>query len=106
MESVGKAKAEVTEETINSINPFVEVEALNQELTPKNVQSIVEGSDIVVDALDNLMARILTTRKAVELGIPFVHGAIHGTMFFLEPTYTYIFTFTFIKVRYVGFYIE
>lgn len=80
MESIGKPKAEVTQKTINSINPFVEVEAFNQELNQENVQSIVEDSDIVVDALDNLMARILTTRKAVELGIPFVHGAIHGTM--------------------------
>lgn len=80
MDSIGKAKVEVTKETVNSINPFVKVEAFNQELNEKNVQKIVENSDVVVDALDNLIARILTSRKAAELGIPFVHGAIHGTM--------------------------
>ncbi|MBP2046982.1 HesA/MoeB/ThiF family protein [Methanobacterium aggregans] len=80
MDSIGKAKVDVTKETVNSINPFVKVEALNQELNEKNVETIVKNSDVVVDALDNLIARILTTRKAAELEIPFVHGAIHGTM--------------------------
>lgn len=80
MESIGKPKTEVTKEIVKAINPFVEVEALNQELNEKNVEKTIENSAVVVDALDNLIARILISRKAAELGIPFVHGAIHGTM--------------------------
>jgi len=77
---VGRPKTEVTRETIQSINPFVDVDVFNTELNESNVEEIVEGSSIVVDALDNLKTRIITSRMAMQLGIPFVHGAIHGTM--------------------------
>ncbi|MCE7699163.1 MAG: HesA/MoeB/ThiF family protein [Methanobacterium paludis] len=79
-ESIGRPKTEVTKEIISSITPFTEVEAFNTELNENNVQKIVEGSDVIVDALDNIISRILTSRCTVKLGIPFVHGAIHGTM--------------------------
>jgi molybdopterin-synthase adenylyltransferase len=79
-ESIGRPKTEVTKEIISSITPFTEVEAFSTELNENNVQKILEGSDVIVDALDNIISRILTSRCAVKLGIPFVHGAIHGTM--------------------------
>jgi molybdopterin-synthase adenylyltransferase len=80
MDSVGRAKTEVTKEVICSINPFVEVETFNTELNKENVDEIVEGSSVVVDALDNIEARIIASRSSLKHEIPFVHGAIHGTM--------------------------
>ena len=97
MERVGQAKTEVTKEIIESINPFVEVETFNTELNQENVDEIVAGSSVVVDALDNLTSRIITSRCALKLQIPFVHGAIHGTMgqitTFTSETPTYEETF-------------
>ena len=97
MERVGQAKTEVTKEIIETINPFVEVETFNTELNQENVDEIVAGSSVVVDALDNLTARIITSRCALKLQIPFVHGAIHGTMgqitTFTSETPTYEETF-------------
>jgi len=97
MERVGQAKTEVTKEIIETINPFVEVETFNTELNQENVDEIVAGSSVVVDALDNLTARIITSRCAFKLQIPFVHGAIHGTMgqitTFTSETPTYEETF-------------
>lgn len=78
--SVGKSKTEVTQETLRGINPFTEIEAIEEELNADNVKEIIEGSDIVIDALDNLVSRIHVSRCAQELEIPFIHGAIHGTM--------------------------
>jgi molybdopterin-synthase adenylyltransferase len=80
MESIGRPKVQVTAEILSSINPLLKIEALNQELNQDNVKKILKGSDLVVDALDNLISRILTSRCAFKLGIPFIHGAIHGTM--------------------------
>jgi molybdopterin-synthase adenylyltransferase len=80
MDRIGQAKTEVTGEIIKSINPFVEVEIFNTELNQENVEDILKGSTVVVDALDNLKARIITSRATMKLKIPFVHGAIHGTM--------------------------
>ncbi len=78
--SVGKSKTQVTKETIQAINPFLNVEAFEGELNGSNVEKIVSGSDVVIDALDNLVSRIILSRCAMELNIPFIHGAIHGTM--------------------------
>ncbi|MGB9201072.1 HesA/MoeB/ThiF family protein [Methanobacterium sp.] len=80
MDRLGQSKTEVTKEIIKSINPFVEVETFNTELDEENVDDIIQNSTIVVDALDNLKARIITSRSALKQKIPFVHGAIHGTM--------------------------
>jgi molybdopterin-synthase adenylyltransferase len=97
MDRVGQYKTEVTKEIISSINPFMEVEAFNTELNETNVDGIIENCSVVVDALDNLKARIITSRSALKQKIPFVHGAIHGTMgqittFTSEtPTYEEIF---------------
>jgi molybdopterin-synthase adenylyltransferase len=77
---VGQAKTDVTKKIIGSINPFVEVETYNTEMNESNVYEIFSDSDIVVDALDNLKTRVISSRCAMKLEIPFVHGAIHGTM--------------------------
>jgi molybdopterin/thiamine biosynthesis adenylyltransferase len=80
MDTIGRAKTDVTKEIISSINPFVKVETFHTELNQENVEDIIKGSSVVVDALDNLTARIISSRCAFNLKIPFVHGAIHGTM--------------------------
>lgn len=80
IESIGRSKTEVTEEKLLSINPSLEIEAFNEELNETNVYKILDGSEIVIDALDNLLTRIIVSRCAKELDIPFIHGAIHGTM--------------------------
>jgi molybdopterin-synthase adenylyltransferase len=80
IDRVGQSKTEVTKEIISSINPFIEVETFNTELNEQNVDEIIGKSSIVVDALDNLKARIITSRSSLKHEIPFVHGAIHGTM--------------------------
>ena len=91
--SVGKSKVETTYETLKSINPFTNIEAIEEEVNEDNVERIVKDSDIVIDALDNLITRITVSRHARDLDIPFIHGAIHGTMgqvtVFTKDTPTY-----------------
>lgn len=78
--SVGKSKVNTTYETLKSINPFTNIEAVEEEVGEDNVRKIIKDSDIVIDALDNLVTRIIVSRHANDLDIPFIHGAIHGTM--------------------------
>jgi len=80
IKNIGKSKTKITEYEIRSINPFLEVEAFDEELNNKNVSRIINGSDLVVDGLDNLLSRVIVSRCAKKLDIPFIHGAIHGTM--------------------------
>ena len=46
----------------------------------ENDKSKKVSTDIVIDALDNVLTRVIVSRKANELGIPYIHGAIHGTL--------------------------
>lgn len=93
IDNIGKEKSEVTKEKIRLINPYVKVNAFNEELNEKNLNKVIGKCDIVIDALDNLFTRVLISRFAEEKKIPFVHGAIHGTMgqvtVFTEKTKNY-----------------
>lgn len=77
--NIGKNKTEITAKKIRSVNPIVEIDVYNEELVEDNVYDILRNSKVVVDALDNLISRIIVSRCASELNIPFIHGAIHGT---------------------------
>lgn len=80
IKSIGRPKTEVTKKELQSINPSIKIEAFNEELNNENVHQILKSSEIVIDALDNLLTRIIVSRYAKETDIPFIHGAIHGTM--------------------------
>ncbi len=77
---VGIAKSEVAKEKVRLINPYVKVTSFNEHVDEKNIDKIVSNSDIVIDALDNVLTRVIASRKASEKKIPFIHGAIHGTL--------------------------
>lgn len=74
-----KDKTEVTKEKIRLINPYVEVNAKNVKVDEDNVAELIGDVDIIIDALDNLVTRIIVSRYAKEKNIPFIHGAINGT---------------------------
>ncbi len=77
-ETIGKNKAEVAKEIILKINPAVHVKPYPIHLTPENAHELLKGSDVVVDALDNVEARFIAQEAAQKLRIPFVHGALAG----------------------------
>ncbi len=77
-ENLGKSKALEAIEQMSRINSEIVLIAIEDLLTAENAGSIIDGCDIVVDALDNTAAR-LALEDACELeGIPLVHGAIGG----------------------------
>lgn len=78
--NIGLPKSEVAKETVRLTNPYVKTAAFNEQLTEENVDSLIGDAEIIVDAVDNLITRIIVSRYARENDIPFIHGAIHGTM--------------------------
>ena len=63
---------------VRAINPLTDVEAFDVMLDGTNAESLVTGTDLVLDALDNLQGRFLLAEVAHRLGIPFLHGAANG----------------------------
>jgi molybdopterin/thiamine biosynthesis adenylyltransferase/rhodanese-related sulfurtransferase len=74
---VGEPKVESARQTINGLNPDVDVEIFNERLTSDNIMSVFEGYDLVVDGGDNFPTRYLVNDACVKLGIPNVHGSVY-----------------------------
>jgi molybdopterin/thiamine biosynthesis adenylyltransferase len=78
--NIGQAKSEAAAERVCKINPYVEVTSFTEHVDGENIDELIRDSDIVIDALDNILTRVIVSRKAREYRIPFIHGAIHGTL--------------------------
>jgi adenylyltransferase/sulfurtransferase len=76
MDKVGYPKVEAAAERLRRMNPFIEIEPVPMSISPKNVEGIIEGMDVVVDGLDRMTPRYVLNRACVKLGTPFVYGAV------------------------------
>lgn len=71
--TVGKHKAEVMKERILDINPNAEVDALNIFLNSETVSTIdFTQFDYIVDAVDDIKAKVLLAKLAEENRIPII----------------------------------
>jgi adenylyltransferase/sulfurtransferase len=74
---VGRPKAQSAQETINGINPGVDVAVHNIRITSENALDLIRPYDIVVDGTDNFPTRYLTNDACVLLKKPNVYGSIY-----------------------------
>lgn len=77
---LGLDKASVAKEKVRLINPYVKVKIFSEHVDESNIDKVIGDSDIVIDALDNVLTRVIVSRAARRKGICYIHGAIHGTM--------------------------
>ena len=77
-ENLGKSKAAEASLAVAKINSNVKTEVYIARLSKDNAKNILEGSDIVMDALDNIEGRLVAEKACEELGIYLIHGAAAG----------------------------
>lgn len=75
---LGISKARAAADHIANVNPDVSAEAVERCMTAENVVGLLEGCDIVLDALDNIPSRRILAGACQKAGIPYVYGAIQG----------------------------
>lgn len=75
-EDVGRPKTDSAKETINRINPNVEVVIHRTRISSENALELVGQYDIVVDGTDNFPTRYLTNDACVLLRKANVYGSI------------------------------
>jgi adenylyltransferase/sulfurtransferase len=73
---VGRSKTDSARDTIQRLNPGVELIPYSERLTSQNALQILETYDIVVDGTDNFPTRYLTNDACVLLKKPNVYGSI------------------------------
>jgi len=71
----GLPKAEAAGRKLRAINSRIEISTRVADVNPWNVESIVEGADLVLDGLDNFETRFLLNDACVKHGIPWIYGA-------------------------------
>jgi len=73
---IGRPKPEVAGKRLRALNPDVQVQEYYGRVTGADIRNLVRDYDIVVDGTDNLATRFLINRACVELGKPWVYGAV------------------------------
>ena len=76
--NLGRAKVEVAAERISEINPAVSLSPVKKSFCADNGFDLLQGADCVVDAVDNVTARLEMAKVCQQLNIPLVHAAIAG----------------------------
>lgn len=75
---VGKPRVFKAKETLEAINPDVEIEAVPEYVTEENVDSLVLQSDIALDCAHNFVERDLLNAACVRWRRPTIEAAMNG----------------------------
>lgn len=73
---VDYSKAQSAKETLEALNPDVEVVPYTVRLNSENIIDIIKDYDVILDGSDNFPTRYLVNDACVMLGKPLSHGSI------------------------------
>ncbi len=73
-----KSKVKIAVQRVKRINSSIEVKCCNVYIEESNVDGLLKGCDVVVDALDSLPSRRVVESSCRKLDMPFIHGAVAG----------------------------
>ena len=83
--TVGQSKAELLAERVKAINPDAVVDAVQAFYDPETSEALLNPRpDFVIDAIDNVTAKLHLLAKCLKLGIPVVSVAGAGAK--IDPT--------------------
>jgi molybdopterin/thiamine biosynthesis adenylyltransferase len=88
---IGQNKALSAVQTLQAVNPSVQVTPLCDTITCENVASLVGEARLMVDCLDNFQTRYILNDHAVKTGLPLVHAGVNGfagQIAFIHPPQT------------------
>ena len=76
--NVDKFKSKSAKESINSLDPAIQVISIEERLTPDNaIELLQQDWDVLIDGTDNIPTRYLIDDACSILGIPWIYGSIH-----------------------------
>ena len=90
-DDVGEIKVEAAAKKLQKLNSDIKIEAFPVSVNDYTAFEVIEGCDVVVDALDSVNARYSLNKACVAKNIPFVTGAavgVSGQAFTILPKQT------------------
>lgn len=77
--TLGQSKVSAMKDRIHLINPDCEVYAVDEFLTPENINNLLhDGLDLVIDATDQVSAKVAMAARAMQTGKPLVMAGAAG----------------------------
>lgn len=73
---IGKSKALVAAERVQSFNPHINIHACVDRLTSKNAEQYISGKKLVLDCTDNIPGRYAMDDVCKQLGVPMIFGGV------------------------------
>src|SRR3989475_7569015 len=73
---VGKPKSQAARARLSNLNPDIQIEAIEAQLTSANALELLKDFDIIVDGTDNFTTRYLVNDACILLGKANVYGSI------------------------------
>ena len=77
---VGKSKALILQERLQSVNTKVRVKGINQKVTSENIWSLIQHADVIIDGTDSVPLRLLINDKSIQHNIPWVYAGVYETV--------------------------
>ena len=84
-------KADVAARKLRAVNSSVSVDGIAKDVHAANIESLVDGADLVVDGADNMELRFLLNEVSVKRRLPWIYGgaiATHGMAMAIVPKTT------------------
>ncbi|MDQ1108884.1 molybdopterin/thiamine biosynthesis adenylyltransferase/rhodanese-related sulfurtransferase [Stenotrophomonas rhizophila] len=74
--SIGEPKVQSARARLLALNPRLDVEAVQARVTSDNIDTLLDGVDVVLDGSDNFPLRYLLNDACIQHAIPLVYGAV------------------------------
>jgi hypothetical protein len=74
IQDIGNKKVEVMQSQVNSIDPYIDVDAVGEYVNDSNLKKLLEDVDLVVDSFDDFAMKIKLRKVAKRLKIPVLSG--------------------------------
>ncbi len=75
---IGRPKVISAKEKLLDMNGDIEIQGIQEKLTPENVERMIHGADVVLDCVDNIETRILLGRACLGKNIPLIEAGVQG----------------------------
>ena len=72
-------KAIAAKKRLQEINSDIEIEGIVADITSQNIEDLIQGKSVIVDATDNFETRLIVNDASVKHNIPFIFGAVVGS---------------------------
>ena len=77
-EDIGRYKVEVVKEVLLKKNSEAQITSINQKIDAQNIEKLIHGYDVIVDAVDNWETKLIIAKAEKDKNIPLLHVGVDG----------------------------